>query len=89
MADAFRRQDPLVFDSNIGERLRIFEQEYDIFIAAAHSDKPPHTQAYIIFNLAGQEAIERERSFVYTEEVRYLIQALTVSVSKMAPCTLR
>ena len=39
MAEGFRKPDPLVF-----ENWRIFGQEYDIFIAAACSDKPPHTQ---------------------------------------------
>ena len=70
MADGFRRPDPLVFDGNIAENWRIFEQEYDIFIAAAHSDKTARTKAYILLNLAGAEAIERERSFVYAAEVR-------------------
>ncbi|KAK7907206.1 hypothetical protein WMY93_015818 [Mugilogobius chulae] len=70
MADGFRRPEPLVFDGNIAENWRIFEQEYDIFIAAAHSDKPARTRAYILLNLAGPEAIERERSFVYAAEVR-------------------
>ncbi|KAJ8008834.1 hypothetical protein DPEC_G00082540 [Dallia pectoralis] len=70
MAEGFRRPDPLVFDGNLAENWWIFEQEYDIFIAAAHSDKPAKTQAYILLNLAGAEAIERERSFVYAAEVR-------------------
>ncbi|CAI5671963.1 unnamed protein product [Oreochromis niloticus] len=70
MAEGFRRPDPLVFDGNVAENWRIFEQEYDIFIAVAHSDKPARTQAYILLNLAGPEAIERERSFVYAPEVR-------------------
>lgn len=70
MSDGFRRPDPLVFDENIAENWRVFEQEYDIFIAAAHSDKPARTQAYILLNLAGSEAIERERSFVYAPAVR-------------------
>lgn len=70
MADGFRQPDPLVFDGNIAENWRIFEQEYDIFVAAAHSDKPARTRAYILLNLAGPEAIERERSFVYAAEVR-------------------
>ena len=48
----------------------MFKQEYDIFIAAAHSDKAARTQAYILLNLAGSEAIERERSFVYGPAVR-------------------
>ncbi|KAF1385281.1 hypothetical protein PFLUV_G00106100 [Perca fluviatilis] len=70
MADGFRRPDPVVFDGNVAENWRIFEQDYDIFIAAAHSDKPAKTKAYILLNLAGPEAIERERSFVYAAEVR-------------------
>lgn len=43
----------------------MFEREYNIFIAAAHFDKPAKTQTYILLNIAGPEAIERERSFVY------------------------
>lgn len=70
MAGEFRRSDPLVFDENIAENWHLFEQEFDIFIAAAHGDKPPQTQAFILLNLAGPEAIERERSFVYAQEVR-------------------
>lgn len=70
MAGEFRRPDPLVFNENIAENWRMFEQEFDIFIAAAHGDKSPRTQAFILLNLAGPEAIERERSFVYAQEVR-------------------
>ena len=70
MADGFRRPDPLLFNENVAENWRIFEREYDIFIAAAHYDKPARTRAYILLNIAGPEAIERERSFVYTAEVR-------------------
>ncbi|CAI5639180.1 unnamed protein product [Oreochromis niloticus] len=70
MADGFRRPDPLVFDENIAENWRVFEREYDIFIAAAHSDKPAKTRAYILLNIAGLDAIERERSFVYAPAVR-------------------
>lgn len=72
MADGLRRPDPVVFDENVAENWRIFEREYDILIAAAHSDKPKKTRAYILLNLAGPEAIERERSFVYAAEVREL-----------------
>lgn len=69
MAVGFRRPDPLVFDENIAENWRIFEREYNIFIAAAHSDKSAKTQAYILLNIAGPDAIERERSFAYATEV--------------------
>lgn len=67
--DGFRRPDPVVFDENVAENWRVFEREYDIFIAAAHYDKPARTRAYILLNIAGAEAIERERSFVYAAEV--------------------
>lgn len=69
MAEGFRRPEPLVFDGNISENWRVFEQEYYIFIAAAHSDKDAKTQAFILLNLAGSEAIERERAFVYAPAV--------------------
>lgn len=69
MADGFRRPDPLVFDGNVAENWRKFEREYEIFTATAHSDKPAKTKAYILLNLAGPEAIERERSFTYAPAV--------------------
>lgn len=70
MADGFRRLDPLVLDGNIAENWRVFEREYDIFVAAAHSDKPAKTKAHILLNLAGAETIERGRSFVYAVDIR-------------------
>ncbi|KAI2654780.1 hypothetical protein H4Q32_011569 [Labeo rohita] len=81
MAGEFRRLDPLVFDENIAENWCIFEQEFDIFIAAAPGDKPRRTQAFILLNLAGPEAIERERSFVYAQEVRVPELSLTKAIS--------
>lgn len=70
MAGEIRRLDPLVFDENIAENWCIFEQEFDIFISTAHGDKPRRTQPFILLNLTGPEAIERERSFVCAQEVR-------------------
>ena len=51
----------------MAESWRRFVQECDVFIAAACSSKPKKTQAYILLNLAGGEAIEREKSFTYGE----------------------
>ena len=66
MADSgFQKPGPLSFEGNVAENWRRFEQEYDIFIAAAHSSKSKKVQAYILLNLAGSEAIERERSYSY------------------------
>jgi hypothetical protein len=71
MADSgLRKPEQLTFDGNIAEKWRIFELEFDVYIAAAHSGKDAKTRAYILLNLAGTEAIERERSFVYNEEVK-------------------
>lgn len=60
MADGLRRPDPVVFEENVAENWRIFERECDIFIAAAHFDKPARTNAYILLNPAGPGDIERE-----------------------------
>ena len=63
----FHKPGPLIFDGNIAENWRHFVQEYDVFIAAACSTKPKKTQTYILLNLGGGEAIEREKSFTYGE----------------------
>jgi len=70
MAEGFHRPHPVVFDDNVVESWRIFERDYNIFIAAAHPDKPSKMRAYILLNLAGPEAIDRECFFVYAAEVR-------------------
>ena len=59
MVDGFQRPDPLIVDGNVAENWRKFEREYEIFIAAKHSDKPAKTSVFL--NLLGPEAIERER----------------------------
>ena len=64
----FQKPEPLSFEGNVAENWRRFVQEYDIFIAAAHSSKSKKVQAYNLLNLAGSEAIERERSFSYERE---------------------
>ena len=69
MSDCFRKPGPLSFEGNVAENWRRFEAEFDIFIAAAHSDKEDKTKAYILLNLAGPEAIEKEKSFVYRPSV--------------------
>ena len=69
MADScFHKPGPLSFEGNVAENWRKFAQEYDIFIAAAHSNETKKVEAYILLNLAGGEAIERERSFCYSDE---------------------
>ena len=57
MADTgFHNLGSLSFEGNVAENSCRFEQEYDIFIAAAHSEKEEKTQAYILLNLAGTKA---------------------------------
>ena len=68
MADGLRKPDPLTFDGNKAEKWRIFKQEYEIYIEAMFSDKSQKARAMILLNLAGREAIELERSFVYKDE---------------------
>lgn len=61
MADlGLRKPSPLSFEGNVAENWRVFEQEYDIFIAAGHDDKTDKVKAFMLLNLAGSEAIERE-----------------------------
>ena len=66
MADGgLRKPEPLRFDGNAAENWCVFEREYMIFIEAAYSAKTNRVKAAILLNLAGPEAIERERSFTY------------------------
>ena len=67
MASSLRKPDILSFEGNVAENWRVFEQEYDIYIAATHPEAANKTKAYILLNLAGREAIERSRTFVYAE----------------------
>lgn len=60
-SEGFCRSDPCVFDRDIEENWWVFESEYNIFIEAAHADKPAITKAYIPLHLAGADAIEREQ----------------------------
>ena len=68
MADGLRKLDPLTFDGNKAKKWRIFKQENEIYIEAIFSDKSQKAKAMIL--LAGREAIELERSFVYKDEVK-------------------
>ena len=69
MADGLRKPEPLSFEGNVALNWKNFVQEVEIFIAAAHGDKNHKTKVYIFLNLAGREAIEKEKSFVYAPAV--------------------
>ena len=65
--DTLNRPQPLVFSGNVAENWRVFQQEYEIYVAAAYSKIDKKRQSYILLNLAGHEAIERSKSFIYEE----------------------
>ena len=44
--------------------------DYDVFTECAHTAQSAKEKAMILLNLAGQEAIQREKSFVYFLEER-------------------
>lgn len=69
MAEYLRMPQVLSFSGDVSENWRIFEMEFDIFIGAAHSNKTAKEQTYILLNLAGREAMDRHRSFVYKPEI--------------------
>lgn len=70
MTDSLRKPPLLSVEGNVAENWRRFEDELDIFTAAANADKDDKTKEYILLNLAGTEAIEKEKSFVYNPAVR-------------------
>jgi len=72
MAEAshLRVPGPLSFDGNVAEEWRKFEQDFRIYAKAVLKRKDPDEVAYTLLNLAGHEAIEREKTFLYQEEIR-------------------
>ena len=48
--------------------MQTFDMEFDIFVAAAFTDKEDQVKAQMLLNLAGRETIEMEQSFIYTED---------------------
>ena len=70
MADGLRKPEALSLESNVALKWKHFAQEVEIFITAMHGDKDGKTKAYIFLNLGAREAIEMEKSFVYTPAVR-------------------
>ena len=67
MASSLRKPEVLSFEGNVPENLRIFFMEFDVYVDAAHPTATDATKIKIMLNLAGREAIERSRSFVFGE----------------------
>lgn len=63
-----RIPEPLSFDGNVAENWRHFENNFNIYRKAVLKKKDADEVAYIFLNLAGQEAIDREKTFVYLPE---------------------
>ena len=62
LENALRKLEILSFKENWAENLRVFEME-NIYVETAHPTEKAKTQAYILLNQAGKDAIERARSF--------------------------
>ena len=69
MESSFRKPVALSFSGNVAENWRIFEEEFEIFVQAAHANKSGKEKAYLLLNIAGSEAIEKARSFTYSPAV--------------------
>ena len=80
MAEGLRKPDALSLDGNVAENWRRFELEYDIYIAAAFSDKPEKVKAMILLNLAGREAIKQEWSSFSTQKKKMQMVKLSNSM---------
>ena len=65
--DLLNRPPPLDFTGNVAENWRLFEQNFDVFVSAAHPKADKKTRSYILLNLAGREAIQRSKGFQYAD----------------------
>ena len=65
--DLLNRPPPLDFTGNVAENWRLFEQDFDVFLSAAHPKADKKTRSYILLNLAGLEAIQRSKGFQYAD----------------------
>ena len=63
MADGLPKPEPLCFQGDVALNWKHFTHEVEIFITASHEIKDDRTKAYIFLNLAGKEAIDKEKSF--------------------------
>ena len=54
MASSLRKPDILSFEGNVADNWRVFEQEYNIYIAAAHPDTTAETFQFCFVDLANK-----------------------------------
>lgn len=69
MAESYRKPAQLIFDSDIGERWRLFEIEYEHYINIVYRNEPDAVKALILLNLAGPEALMRAQTFDFAPAV--------------------
>ena len=82
--DGLRRPDLISFNGNVAENWRRFELEYDVYIECCYCDKTLKQKAMILLNLAGSEAMERERAFQYLpDESRYDPDTLSTNLKNV------
>ena len=62
-----RKPEPLCFTGNVAENWIRFEMEYDVYnlLDCLPEETTERQKAMMLLNLAGTEAIQREKSFVY------------------------
>ena len=77
--------DPVSFEGNVAENWREFERHFTIYRKAPLKKCDPDEVAYILLNLAGPEAIERERTFTYKPEVKGEDTVVTPAESREDP----
>ena len=80
-----RTPDPVSFEGNVAENWREFERHFTIYRKAALKKCDPDEVPYILLNLAGPEAIERERTFTYKPEVKDGDTVVTPAESREDP----
>lgn len=69
MEGTLRKPEPLLFTGNVAENWRKFLLEFNTYIDCC-TNLSEKQKAMMLLNLAGPEAMEKERSFIYKEEIK-------------------
>ncbi|ELU02930.1 hypothetical protein CAPTEDRAFT_197954 [Capitella teleta] len=67
-AGVARKPEPLRFTGNVADNWERFIMEFDIFVETLPAGTTERQKAMMLLNLAGQEAMLKEKSFVYAPE---------------------
>lgn len=87
MANSCRKPSPLVFDSDIAERWRMFERDYAHYIRIVHRNNPDDLKASLLLNLMGPDAMIRADTFEFARPYKsvYSLIEPCKSVSMIRP----